>query len=187
MNLEINPRNIAVDKFTKLLNLQNNNLKKKKISSEQIKQLAIDIEKGIYNKSIKFSDDNNITKKWSNKIFLDYYKINCVKLYANLNKNSYIKNKRLFNRIIDKEFTGLELSDCKPQRLFPEHWKPYLDLKSKRDRALYEINKESATDIYKCGRCKKRECSYYQLQTRSADEPMTTFITCLNCGLRWRS
>ena len=65
MNLEINPRNIAVDKFTKLLNLQNNNLKKKKISSEEIKNLAIEIEKGIYNKSIKFSDDNNITKKWS--------------------------------------------------------------------------------------------------------------------------
>ena len=40
-----------------------------------------------------------------------------------------------------------------------------------RDRNLYEINKEMATDVYKCGRCKKRECIFYQLQTRSADEP----------------
>ena len=134
MNLEINPRNIAVEKFNKLLNLLNNNLKKKKITEDKIKQLSIDIEKGIYNKSIKFADENNLTKKWSNKIFLDYYKVNCVKLYANLNKNSYIKNKRLFNRIIDNEFKGSELCNCKPQRLFPEHWKPYIDLKSKRSK-----------------------------------------------------
>jgi DNA-directed RNA polymerase subunit M/transcription elongation factor TFIIS len=73
-----------------------------------------------------------------------------------------------------------------PQYLFPEHWKPLLDEKTKRDRTLYEINKEMATDIYTCGRCKKKECTYYQLQTRSADEPMTTFVTCLNCGKRWK-
>ena len=51
---------------------------------------------------------------------------------------------------------------------------------------LYEVRTEAATDIYKCGRCKKRECTFYQLQTRSADEPMTTFVTCLNCGTRWK-
>ena len=28
----------------------------------------------------------------------------------------------------------------------------------------------------------KRECSYYELQIRSADESATLFITCLNCG-----
>ena len=57
---------------------------------------------------------------------------------------------------------------------------------NKRDRYLFEINKEMATDQYKCGRCHKRECTYFQLQTRSADEPMTTFVTCLNCGKRWK-
>ena len=30
------------------------------------------------------------------------------------------------------------------------------------------------------------KCTYYQLQTRSADEPMTTFVTCINCGNRWK-
>ncbi|KAJ2693814.1 transcription elongation factor TFIIS [Coemansia spiralis] len=37
---------------------------------------------------------------------------------------------------------------------------------------------EAATDQFKCGRCKQRKCTFYQLQTRSADEPMTTFVTC---------
>lgn len=42
------------------------------------------------------------------------------------------------------------------------------------------------TDQFKCGRCQQRKCKYYQMQTRSADEPMTTFVTCVNCGNRWR-
>ena len=71
-------------------------------------------------------------------------------------------------------------------QMFPEHWKDIYDEKEKRDKFLYEVNKDMATDIFKCGRCKKSECSYYQLQTRSADEPMTTFVTCLNCGKRWK-
>ena len=44
----------------------------------------------------------------------------------------------------------------------------------------------NATDIFKCGKCKQRKTTYYQMQTRSADEPMTTFVTCLNCDNRWK-
>jgi transcription elongation factor S-II len=43
-----------------------------------------------------------------------------------------------------------------------------------------------ATDMFKCGKCKQRKTVYYQMQTRSADEPMTTFVTCLVCNNRWR-
>lgn len=45
---------------------------------------------------------------------------------------------------------------------------------------------EAETDQFKCGRCQQRRTKYYQLQTRSADEPMTTFVTCINCGNRWK-
>ena len=38
-----------------------------------------------------------------------------------------------------------------------------------------------------CSGCKKKsKCDYYQMQTRSADEPMTTFMTCLECDRRWK-
>jgi len=46
--------------------------------------------------------------------------------------------------------------------------------------------KPSVSSLFTCGRCKKNETSYYQMQTRSADEPMTTFITCVNCGHHWK-
>ncbi|KAF7458209.1 transcription elongation factor A TFIIS [Cryptosporidium felis] len=39
---------------------------------------------------------------------------------------------------------------------------------------------------FTCGKCKTNKTTYYQMQTRSADEPMTTFVRCLNCGNRWK-
>ncbi|XP_078470122.1 transcription elongation factor A protein 1-like [Lampetra planeri] len=42
------------------------------------------------------------------------------------------------------------------------------------------------TDLFSCGKCKKKRCTYTQVQTRSADEPMTTFVFCNECGNRWK-
>ncbi|XP_028659363.2 transcription elongation factor A protein 1 isoform X2 [Erpetoichthys calabaricus] len=42
------------------------------------------------------------------------------------------------------------------------------------------------TDLFVCGKCKKKNCTYTQVQTRSADEPMTTFVFCNECGNRWK-
>lgn len=45
---------------------------------------------------------------------------------------------------------------------------------------------EAETDMFRCSRCKNRKTTYSQLQTRSADEPMTTFVTCAVCNHRWK-
>ncbi|KAK0141874.1 Transcription elongation factor A protein 1 [Merluccius polli] len=42
------------------------------------------------------------------------------------------------------------------------------------------------TDLFTCGKCKGKRCTYTQVQTRSADEPMTTFVFCNDCGSRWK-
>ncbi|CEP61176.1 DNA-directed RNA polymerase III core subunit RPC11 LALA0_S02e08416g [Lachancea lanzarotensis] len=34
--------------------------------------------------------------------------------------------------------------------------------------------------------CGGERAYFFQLQIRSADEPMTTFYKCVNCGNRWR-
>ncbi|CAD5112215.1 DgyrCDS1448 [Dimorphilus gyrociliatus] len=44
----------------------------------------------------------------------------------------------------------------------------------------------TATSLIKCGKCGKRSVLYNQVQTRSADEPMTTFCLCQECGHRWK-
>jgi len=63
-----------------------------------------------------------------------------------------------------------------------------------REHAMWECERGqknvASTDQFQCGKCKQRKCTYFQLQTRSADEPMTTFVTCVNCNNRcvggWR-
>ena len=47
---------------------------------------------------------------------------------------------------------------------------------------------QASTDQFRCGKCRKSNCTYYQMQTRSADEPMTTFVQCVTpgCGNRWK-
>ncbi|XP_023560100.1 transcription elongation factor A protein 2 isoform X3 [Octodon degus] len=42
------------------------------------------------------------------------------------------------------------------------------------------------TDLFTCGKCRKKNCTYTQVQTRSSDEPMTTFVVCNECGNRWK-
>ena len=78
------------------------------------------------------------------------------------------------------------------------HWKPQQMASDKRKEDDKEIKKTamlnaqaraptvSSTDQFKCGKCGKRKCTYYQMQTRSADEPMTTFVTCTVCNNRWK-
>ena len=142
------------------------------------KKISKNIEIGIYNYSVNYSNKKNIVKRWTNKKFQDIYLHKCISIYSNLKKNSYIGNKRLLSRLKNSEFEACKLASMNPQHTFPEHWKELLDEKNKRDKMLYELRAETATDMFECGRCKVRKCTYYQLQTRSADEPMTTYVTC---------
>ncbi|KAH9619246.1 hypothetical protein KSS87_021476 [Heliosperma pusillum] len=58
------------------------------------------------------------------------------------------------------------------------------------EKKLFDCERGAApkatTDQFRCARCGQRKCTYYQLQTRSADEPMTTFVTCVNCNNHWK-
>ena len=69
----------------------------------------------------------------------------------------------------------------------PERWEVLIQAKKKREENLCKMDMDAATDEFKCYKCKNRKCTYYQLQTRSGDEPMTTFIMCLVCGSSWKA
>jgi transcription elongation factor S-II len=72
------------------------------------------------------------------------------------------------------------------QELAPEKWKTLIEAKTKRDQNKFESNIAAATDTFTCRKCKGNQCTYYQMQTRSADEPMTCYISCCICGNRWK-
>ena len=148
--------------------------------------LSRQVEKSIYNYIISFSREKNIQRNWSNKIFYKLYVSKIMSVYLNLNQNSYIHNENFLKKIKDKEIKPEDIGNLSVYDIYPENWKDLMNLKSKRDKIRYELKPEAMTSLFKCRKCKSRETSYYEVQTRSADEPMTQFITCLNCNNRWR-
>lgn len=108
-------------------------------------------------------------------------------IYVNLKPDSYIKNPRLLERLKNKEFTmNYLINHMTHQEMYPEIWEPAIQL-IKNDNMKIGFKQILEEDgLHKCGKCKTWKTEYYQLQTRSADEPMTTFVHCTNCDNRWK-
>ena len=144
------------------------------------------IEKGIYNYVIRVSKEKNIQRSWENPMFNNLYKSKVLSVYSNIDKTSYIKNNQLIESIKNNKINPEKVGFLSVYDTFPDNWKDLLNIKSKRDKIKYELKPEAMTNLFKCRKCGSRETSYYEVQTRSADEPMTQFITCLSCSNRWR-
>ena len=74
----------------------------------------------------------------------------------------------------------------KYEELYPELWEEIILKNKKKLDMLTKEQNQQGSSLFKCGKCRLNNCTYYQLQTRSADEPMTTFVTCINCNNRWK-
>jgi DNA-directed RNA polymerase subunit M/transcription elongation factor TFIIS len=139
------------------------------------------LERGIYNWSLKEAKNRKVVKQWCNPYFARIYLNHLRSIYINLKNNRF-----LIELVETKKIKSHELAFMSHQELNPERWAELIRLKSMRDKNKYEQNMEAATDAFKCRKCRSTKCTYYELQTRSADEPMTIFITCLDCGTKWK-
>jgi len=151
------------------------------------KEKASKLEQSIYNYTKYSSKMRNILPLWTNPVFKKIYLNKSISLYSNIDNKSYISNNSLIEKIKKNKINISDIAFMSYQELFPEHWKKILDERNKRYKLMWEDKQEAMTDQFKCGRCKQRKCTYYELQTRSADEGMTTFITCLTCGNFWKN
>jgi DNA-directed RNA polymerase subunit M/transcription elongation factor TFIIS len=109
---------------------------------------------------------------WTNSVFVDMYRSRAVSLYP---------YRKMAANLGPTEFVDSTAVDLNPNR-----WKEMIQKIIDKEKAMY--SKKSTASIFMfCSSCKKKtRCDYYQLQTRSADEPMTTFVTCLECDKRWK-
>jgi hypothetical protein len=144
------------------------------------------LEMSIFTSAYETATKQCIIRSWKSVQYRQIYKQKLHTVLFNLHPQSPVNNARLITRILDGELKLVDIPSMSVYDMFPENW---LALKNKllqREQKILEGNKSRATDQFKCRRCQKKECTYYELQTRSADEPMTIFITCLNCGKEWR-
>jgi transcription elongation factor S-II len=148
--------------------------------------LSREIEKHIFNHILKMCKKRIIYRSWKNNTFKNLYLSKIRSIYSNLKEDSYIHNKNFKEKVLNKEIIPEEIPKLPAYDICPENWKEIIELKTKRDKLKYDLKPEAMTDMFKCHKCGSRSCSYYEMQTRSADEPMTQFITCLDCGNHWR-
>ena len=102
------------------------------------------------------------------------------------------KNRQLLGDLLYGEVSGARVAAMSTEEMMSD------DLKKERATIQQEMFEAYQTDWYKthmmdkisggfkCRRCGSDKTQYMQKQTRSADEPMTVFFECMNCGKRWR-
>lgn len=133
-------------------------------------ELAEELEEAIY-KEFKNTDNR--------------YKNRIRSRVANL-KDS--KNPELRQNFVNGVLTASRLATMTAEEMASSEMKEIRNkfMKEAINDAQLATVQGTKTDLLKCGKCKKRNCTYNQIQTRSADEPMTTFVLCNECGHRWK-
>jgi transcription elongation factor S-II len=142
----------------------------------------INIEKGIFNYTIKLCKENEEDLSWKNSFFVKEYSKSARKVLANL---TYTPNApQVIQRINEGMIKPENLASYTHEELNPDFWaEQKLKVMSRYINTKPEQEHEG---MFKCGKCKTYKTTYTQAQTRSADEPMTTFVTCLNCNNVWK-
>jgi len=162
-------------------------------------------EKSIYNWAVTASRAQNDVASWENQLFRRRYKQKLLGLLAEMTRGGVVsvdlevvdggvnlKTKivpQLVARLRGKQLEMRKLAQYPPDVLWPEGPWAQMMMKHRERELAIERAKAAEKDyegLFKCGKCKSTKTTYYQMQTRSADEPMTTFVTCKNCGNRWK-
>jgi len=141
---------------------------------------AAALEAALLARCIRECVRQSIEVAWSNPAFWEHYRGRCIQFYENLRTTDW-PAKISRGEITLDAFAELSAIDLNPRR-----WKARIEAQIEKDKHLYTHSGTASIYLY-CSGCKKKSrCDYYQLQTRSADEPMTTFVTCLECDRHWK-
>ena len=131
-----------------------------------------EIENAILQRCVQEAQKWLVDIDWERPAFKEMYRSRAIQLY---------RYKHMAETMSPQDFAEMSCVDQNPQR-----WREIIEKTIEKEKALYS-QKKTASIFMHCSSCKKKtKCDYYQLQTRSADEPMTTFVTCLECDKRWK-
>ena len=161
-------RTYVVKKLSNILDIQESDV------------LVQNIEKNIFN----FTIENCREPSWENMVFKRKYKHKFLAIQYNL-----LNSPELMNRLKERKFKTKDLVHMSPHELWPGgKYAKALEKCIEKDLAKQaQDDTENMPDgAFQCKKCKSWKTSYYQLQTRSADEPMTTFAQCHNCNSHWK-
>ena len=119
--------------------------------------------------------------------YFQRYKHKFLSICFNLKKSSNLKE-----RILNGDIKTSAVINLSPQGLWPDGpcakmAETIADAEMKKQHAANYMHDKDYKGLFRCGKCRGYKTTFYQMQTRSADEPMTVFVTCHTCNIRWKS
>lgn len=137
--------------------------------------IAIKIELSIFEYALNYCTNNKYDSNYVKPIYQD--KLN--EILVNLDENKKgIKNKTFKKNILLDKIEPNSVAFLSPAQIHPEKWAHII---KKKEYIEQRENNIVYSDAYKCFKCGESKCKITQAQTRSADEPMTTFVVCVVC------
>ena len=141
--------------------------------------ISLKIELSIFEFTLIYCLNNNLNDIFIKSVYDD--KLN--NIISNIIDTQNINNKTLKKDLLSNKINPSYIAFMSPAQLHPDKWLYWV--KKKEYKELRE-NSIVYSDAYKCFKCGERKTKVTQAQTRSADEPMTTFVTCLLCSTRFK-
>jgi DNA-directed RNA polymerase subunit M/transcription elongation factor TFIIS len=167
--------------------------------------LARNCERSVYNWAVQETRGLGKSSSWEDRLFRWRYKQKVLGLLAELGRDERVFPKirvgplgvtvelvvapQLVGRLQAKELESKNLARYSPEVLWPDgpHFKTLFKIKARElAREQAKAREADYEGLFVCRKCKSKKTTYYQMQTRSADEPMTTYVTCTGCGLKWK-
>lgn len=145
---------------------------------------ALNLETTIYNHAIETAMATGVARYWENVRFRSLYTRKVRSIAWNLRDP---KNPALRSKVLDtKQISFDRLVRMTAIELFPENWEKELAAVAAKHLRRELVEQDIHDGVFQCKKCKSWKTVYYQMQTRSADEPMTTFVTCAVCNKNWK-
>lgn len=146
--------------------------------------MAKHLEICLWNWTIKTCLRDKIPLFWDDARLRYRYTTRALSLAFNLR---HPRNQALGDRVRSKEVSLKKFANMTPHEMFPALYEPiYERLATRELRKMAVSHKDAPDGAYTCRVCKSKKTQYTCMQTRSADEPMTVYVSCLQCGRRWK-
>ena len=142
--------------------------------------VPFNMEKSVFNWAVRETKKQCGVPAWENPVFKSFYKNKFMSIKYNM------ENSNLCERILSGEIKSRHISDMTNISMNPDGRLAQAIRARREFHAGNETKDDNFKGMFKCSKCKSDKTTYYQMQTRSADEPMTTFVTCHNCSKRWK-
>ena len=137
------------------------------------KKVSVDVEIAIFNYTVFSCKNFDEKASYTNSFFCKVY---------------LMKLKETLTNLEDEKFKEDLISSKTPHKLiFKTEFENFHEKFAKYDENTVDDKQDVIyTEMFMCPKCGARKCSYYELQTRSSDEAMTSFITCVSCNHKWK-